>query len=34
LLRAEGVGYLQGYHIGSPTIERLWLAKTAPEISR
>jgi EAL domain-containing protein (putative c-di-GMP-specific phosphodiesterase class I) len=25
LLRAEGVGYLQGYHIGRPTIERVWL---------
>ena len=25
LLRAEGVGYLQGYHIGAPTIERPWL---------
>jgi EAL domain-containing protein (putative c-di-GMP-specific phosphodiesterase class I) len=33
LLRAEGVGYLQGYHIGPPTIERAWLAKTDPEIS-
>jgi EAL domain-containing protein (putative c-di-GMP-specific phosphodiesterase class I) len=33
LLRAEGVGYLQGYHIGPPTIERLWLAKTDPEVS-
>jgi EAL domain-containing protein (putative c-di-GMP-specific phosphodiesterase class I) len=34
LLRAEGVGYLQGYHIGAPTIERLWLAEPASEISR
>jgi EAL domain-containing protein (putative c-di-GMP-specific phosphodiesterase class I) len=34
LLRAEGVGYLQGYHIGPPMIERLWLTKTAQEISR
>jgi EAL domain-containing protein (putative c-di-GMP-specific phosphodiesterase class I) len=25
LLRAEGIGYLQGYHIGAPTIERQWL---------
>jgi EAL domain-containing protein (putative c-di-GMP-specific phosphodiesterase class I) len=25
LLRAEGVGYLQGYHLGPPTIERAWL---------
>jgi EAL domain-containing protein (putative c-di-GMP-specific phosphodiesterase class I) len=25
LLREEGVGYLQGYHLGRPTIERLWL---------
>ena len=31
LLRAEGVSYLQGYHIGAPTVERLWLAKPAPE---
>jgi EAL domain-containing protein (putative c-di-GMP-specific phosphodiesterase class I) len=29
LVRAEGIGYLQGYHLGSPTIERRWLA-TAP----
>ena len=27
LLRSEGIGYLQGYHIGAPTTERLWLAK-------
>ena len=26
LLREAGVGYLQGYHIGHPTIERLWLS--------
>jgi EAL domain-containing protein (putative c-di-GMP-specific phosphodiesterase class I) len=26
LLRAEGVDYLQGYHLGMPTIERVWLA--------
>jgi EAL domain-containing protein (putative c-di-GMP-specific phosphodiesterase class I) len=25
LLREEGVGYLQGYHFGRPTIERPWL---------
>ena len=25
LLREEGVGYLQGYHIGRPAIERPWL---------
>jgi EAL domain-containing protein (putative c-di-GMP-specific phosphodiesterase class I) len=25
LLREEGVGYLQGYHFGRPTIERSWL---------
>ena len=31
LLRAEGVSYLQGYHIGAPTVERLWLAKPARE---
>lgn len=30
LLRAEGIGYLQGYHIGAPTIERPWLAQPAP----
>jgi EAL domain-containing protein (putative c-di-GMP-specific phosphodiesterase class I) len=29
LLRDEGVGYLQGYHIGPPTTERLWLATSA-----
>lgn len=27
LLRAEGVSYLQGYHVGAPTAERLWLAQ-------
>ncbi len=31
LLRAEGIAYLQGYHIGRPTIERPWLENTAPE---
>ena len=29
LLRAEGVGFLQGYHLGRPTIERTWLAPAA-----
>jgi EAL domain-containing protein (putative c-di-GMP-specific phosphodiesterase class I) len=33
LLRAEGVGYLQGYHLGPPTIERLWLAGSSAEIA-
>jgi len=27
LLSAEGVGYLQGYHLGAPTTERVWLAE-------
>ena len=27
--RAEGFGYLQGYHLGVPTIERAWLAQTS-----
>ena len=31
LLRAEGVGYLQGYHFGRPTVERVWLAGSDPE---
>jgi EAL domain-containing protein (putative c-di-GMP-specific phosphodiesterase class I) len=32
-VRAEGFAYLQGYHLGPPTIERAWLqaGKTAPE---
>jgi EAL domain-containing protein (putative c-di-GMP-specific phosphodiesterase class I) len=30
LLRDEGVGYLQGYHFGRPTIERPWLAAPQP----
>jgi EAL domain-containing protein (putative c-di-GMP-specific phosphodiesterase class I) len=30
LLRAEGVGYLQGYHIGAPTIQRPWLGTLTP----
>jgi EAL domain-containing protein (putative c-di-GMP-specific phosphodiesterase class I) len=25
--RAEGFGYLQGYHLGPPTIERTWLGQ-------
>jgi EAL domain-containing protein (putative c-di-GMP-specific phosphodiesterase class I) len=25
VVRAEGFGYLQGYHLGPPTIERTWL---------
>jgi diguanylate cyclase (GGDEF)-like protein len=29
ILRAEGVGYLQGYHIGRPSLERAWLGKAA-----
>jgi EAL domain-containing protein (putative c-di-GMP-specific phosphodiesterase class I) len=31
LLRAEGIGYLQGYHIGAPTTQRPWLGTPAPE---
>jgi EAL domain-containing protein (putative c-di-GMP-specific phosphodiesterase class I) len=27
--RAEGFGYLQGYHLGTPTIERAWLGQTS-----
>lgn len=30
LLREEGVGYLQGYHFGRPTIERPWLGAALP----
>jgi EAL domain-containing protein (putative c-di-GMP-specific phosphodiesterase class I) len=26
--RGEGFGYLQGYHLGAPTIERAWLGQT------
>src|SRR5262249_59471097 len=29
LLRAEGIGYMQGFHCGRPTIERCWLGETA-----
>jgi EAL domain-containing protein (putative c-di-GMP-specific phosphodiesterase class I) len=28
-LRVQGIGYLQGYHLGRPTTERLWLAGSA-----
>ena len=31
LLGAEGIGYLQGYHIGAPTTQRPWLESPAPE---
>ena len=31
LLRAEGIGYLQGYHIGAPTTQRPWLGTSVPE---
>jgi EAL domain-containing protein (putative c-di-GMP-specific phosphodiesterase class I) len=31
-LRAEGIGYLQGYHFGRPTFERSWLL-SAPHAS-
>jgi EAL domain-containing protein (putative c-di-GMP-specific phosphodiesterase class I) len=31
LLREEGVGYMQGYHFGRPTIERSWLGVPAHE---
>jgi EAL domain-containing protein (putative c-di-GMP-specific phosphodiesterase class I) len=27
---AAGVGYLQGYHLGAPTYERVWLETVAP----
>ena len=30
LLRAEGIGYLQGYHIGAPTTQRPWLGTLTP----
>jgi EAL domain-containing protein (putative c-di-GMP-specific phosphodiesterase class I) len=29
LLRAEGIGFLQGFHCGRPTIARHWLGETA-----
>jgi EAL domain-containing protein (putative c-di-GMP-specific phosphodiesterase class I) len=31
MLRAEGIDYLQGYHIGAPTIERQWLPTPPPK---
>lgn len=31
LLCAEGIDYLQGYHFGKPTTERVWLATTGWE---
>ena len=34
LLREEGVGYLQGYHIGRPTIERPWLEARSSDAPR
>ena len=30
LLREEGIGYLQGYHFGRPTIERPWRVGSPP----
>src|SRR5207302_8287158 len=33
MLRAEGIDYRQGYHIGAPTIERQWL-RTPPANTR
>jgi EAL domain-containing protein (putative c-di-GMP-specific phosphodiesterase class I) len=33
LLREAGVGYLQGYYLGRPTIERPWLARQASTAS-
>jgi len=30
VLRAEGIGYLQGYHVGRPVIERGWLETPGP----
>jgi EAL domain-containing protein (putative c-di-GMP-specific phosphodiesterase class I) len=27
--RAEGFGYLQGYHLGPPSIERAWLGQAS-----
>jgi EAL domain-containing protein (putative c-di-GMP-specific phosphodiesterase class I) len=33
LLRAEGVGYLQGYHFGLPTTERVWLGKAHDNVA-
>ena len=31
MLRAEGIDYLQGYHIGAPSIERQWLGTPPSE---
>jgi EAL domain-containing protein (putative c-di-GMP-specific phosphodiesterase class I) len=30
LLREVGVGYLQGYHFGRPTVERAWMSAPGP----
>lgn len=30
ILRREGVGFLQGYYFGAPTLEKPWLTKPAP----
>jgi EAL domain-containing protein (putative c-di-GMP-specific phosphodiesterase class I) len=30
VLRAEGIGYLQGYHFGRPTIDRAWAGTPDP----
>jgi EAL domain-containing protein (putative c-di-GMP-specific phosphodiesterase class I) len=32
LLRAEGIGYLQGYHVGRPTFERRRLVTAEPSV--
>jgi len=34
LLREEGIGYLQGYHLGRPTIERPWAPRLAARTAR
>ena len=31
--RAEGFGYLQGFHLGAPTIERAWLGELSVDIA-
>jgi EAL domain-containing protein (putative c-di-GMP-specific phosphodiesterase class I) len=31
LLRAEGIGYLQGYHIGAPSTQPPWIQSAVPE---
>jgi EAL domain-containing protein (putative c-di-GMP-specific phosphodiesterase class I) len=33
LLRAEGIGYLQGFYLGAPTTERPWSGQSAERIS-